>query len=385
MIYTQEHRELQRSIEHFVDKEINPYVDEWEDAQQVPSHELFKKMGDAGYLGIARPTEYGGLGLDFSYEVAFNEAFWGRTRCAGVTMAVGSQGIATPALAKYGSDELREEFLRPTIAGDVVAGLGVTEPGAGSDVASVKTFARKDGDDYVISGSKMWTTNGTQADWICLLANTSEAKDGKIHKNKSLICLPMKTKGVTVAKKLRKLGGWSSDTAQLYFDEVRIPQRYRIGEEGMGFIYQMEQFQEERLMAAALWTVMDRAIRETIDYTRERKAFGKSILDNQYVHYRLAELRTEVEALRAMAHEGIAKYVSGEEVTLQASMVKLKSGRLGREVADSCLQFWGGMGFMWESNISRIFRDMRLFSIGGGADEVVLGIISKHMGILPRR
>lgn len=385
MIYTQEHLDLQHSIEKFVDKEISPYVDEWEDDQQLPSHELFKKMGDAGYLGITRPAEYGGLGLDFSYEVAFNEAFWGRTRCSGVTMAVGSQGIATPALAKYGSDELKNEFLAPTIAGDVVACLGVTEPGAGSDVASLKTYARKDGADYMISGSKMWTTNGTQADWICLLANTSEAKDGKIHKNKSLICVPMKTKGVTVAKKLRKLGGWSSDTAQLYFDDVRVPQRNRIGEEGMGFIYQMEQFQEERLNAAALWTVMDRVISDTIDYTRERHAFGKPILDNQYVHFRLAELRTEVEALRALAHEGVARYISGEDVTLLASMVKLKSGRLAREIADVCLQFWGGMGYMWETNISRVFRDMRMFSIGGGADEVVLSIISKHLGILPRR
>jgi citronellyl-CoA dehydrogenase len=188
-----------------------------------------------------------------------------------------------------------------------------------------------------------------------------------------------------VAKKLKKLGMWSSDTAQLYFDEVRVPQRYRIGEEGMGFTYQMQQFQEERLYAAAQWTALDRILRETIAYTRERQAFGQSILDNQYVHFRLAELKTEIEALRALVHDAATKLVAGEDVTMLASMAKLKVGRLGREVADGCLQFWGGMGYVWESNVSRLMRDIRLSSIGGGADEVMLGIISKYMGTLPRR
>jgi citronellyl-CoA dehydrogenase len=285
-------------------------------------------------------------------------------------------------LARFGSDELRREFLAPTIAGDLVCSIGVSEPGAGSDVASIKTFAKKDGDDYVITGTKMWITSGTQSDWICLLANTSE---GAPHKNKTLICVPMKSKGVSVAKKLKKLGMWSSDTAQLYFDEVRVPQRYRIGEEGMGFTYQMQQFQEERLFAAAQWTALDRILRETIAYTRERQAFGQSILDNQYVHFRLAELKTEVEALRALVHDAAMKLVAGEDVTMLASMAKLKVGRLGREVADGCLQFWGGMGYVWESNVSRLLRDVRLSSIGGGADEVMLGIISKYMGTLPRK
>jgi citronellyl-CoA dehydrogenase len=382
MLYTQEHLELQRSVKKFIDAEINPHVDAWEDAEIFPAHELFKKMGDAGFLGINKPRAYGGMGLDYSFQLAFVEAL-GDIRCGGVPMAIGVQtDMATPALARFGSDELRKEFLAPSIAGELVCSIGVSEPGAGSDVASIKTFARKDGDDYVITGTKMWITSGTQSDWICLLANTSE---GAPHKNKSLICVPMKTKGVSVAKKLKKLGMWSSDTAQLWFDEVRVPQRYRIGEEGMGFTYQMQQFQEERLFAAAQWTVLDRILRETIAYTRERQAFGQSILDNQYVHFRLAELKTEVEALRALVHDAAAKLVAGEDVTMLASMAKLKVGRLGREVADGCLQFWGGMGYMWESNVSRALRDIRLSSIGGGADEVMLGIISKYMGTLPRR
>ncbi|MCO5096951.1 MAG: acyl-CoA dehydrogenase family protein [Rhodocyclaceae bacterium] len=382
MLYTQEHLELQRSVKKFIDSEINPYVDEWEAAEIFPAHELFKKMGDAGFLGINKPQEYGGMGLDYSFALAFAEAL-GEVRCGGVPMAIGVQtDMATPALARFGSDELRREFLAPTIAGDYVCSIGVSEPGAGSDVASIKTFAKKDGGDYVITGTKMWITSGTQSDWICLLANTSE---GAPHKNKTLICVPMKTKGISVAKKLKKHGMWSSDTAQLYFDEVRVPQRYRIGEEGMGFTYQMQQFQEERLFAAAQWTVLDRILRETIAYTRERQAFGQSILDNQYVHFRLAEMRTEVEALRALVHDAAARLVAGEDVTLLASMAKLKAGRLGREVADGCLQFWGGMGYMWESNVSRALRDIRLSSIGGGADEVMLGIISKYMGTLPRK
>ena len=382
MLYTQEHQELQRSVKKFIDTEINPHVDAWEAAEIFPAHELFKKMGDAGFLGINKPQAYGGMGLDYSFQLAFVEAL-GDVNCGGVPMAIGVQtDMATPALARFGSDELRKEFLAPSIAGDLVCSIGVSEPGAGSDVASIKTFARKDGDDYVITGTKMWITSGTQSDWICLLANTSE---GAAHKNKTLICVPMKSKGVSVAKKLKKLGMWSSDTAQLYFDEVRVPQRYRIGEEGMGFTYQMQQFQEERLYAAAQWTALDRILRETIAYTRERQAFGQSILDNQYVHFRLAELKTEIEALRALVHDAAAKLVAGEDVTMLASMAKLKVGRLGREVADGCLQFWGGMGYVWESNVSRLLRDIRLSSIGGGADEVMLGIISKYMGTLPRK
>ena len=382
MLYTQEHQELQRSVKKFVETEINPHVDAWEDAEIFPAHELFKKMGDAGFLGINKPQAYGGMGLDYSFQLAFVEAL-GDVRCGGVPMAIGVQtDMATPALARFGSDELRKEFLAPSIAGDLVCSIGVSEPGAGSDVASIKTFAKKDGDDYVITGTKMWITSGTQSDWICLLANTSE---GAPHKNKTLICVPMKARGVSVAKKLKKIGMWSSDTAQLYFDEVRVPQRYRIGEEGMGFTYQMQQFQEERLFAAAQWTALDRILRETIAYTRERQAFGQSILDNQYVHFRLAELKTEIEALRALVHDAAAKLVAGEDVTMLASMAKLKVGRLGREVADGCLQFWGGMGYVWESNVSRLLRDVRLSSIGGGADEVMLGIISKYMGTLPRK
>jgi citronellyl-CoA dehydrogenase len=253
--------------------------------------------------------------------------------------------------------------------------------GAGSDVASIKTAARKDGADYVIDGGKTWITNGTQADWMCLLANTS---DGSVHRNKSLICVPMKTRGVTVARKLDKLGMRSSDTAQVFFEGVRVPQRNCIGEEGAGFTYQMLQFQEERLWsAAASLLAMERMLDETIQNTGQRRAFGRPVLDNQVVHFRLAELRTEVEALRALTYRTAALMLQGEDATKLASMAKLKSGRLLREIADACLQYYGGMGYMSETAISRDYRDARLWSIGAGADEIMLSIICKQMGILP--
>jgi citronellyl-CoA dehydrogenase len=380
MHLTPEHIELQNSLEKFVDAEINPFVDEWEEAEMFPAHELFRKMGDLGYLGIGKPEEFGGSGLDYSFE-AIGAFVSGRISSLGIAAAIGVQtNMCTPALTRYGSDDLRKEFLVPTIAGDQVGCVGVTESGAGSDVASLKTFARKDGDDYVINGSKMFITNGLQSDWMCLLCNTS---DDPIHKNKSLIMVPMNTPGIT-RHKIKKIGLMSSDTAQIFFDDVRVPQRNRIGEEGQGFIYQMQQFQEERLFIAARGpAMMEDVINQTIDYTRNRKAFGKSILDNQVVHFRLAELQTEVEALRALTWAAIEKYMEGEDVTMLASMAKLKTGRLQREVADSCLQYWGGHGYVWEAPVSRRFRDFRITSIGGGADEIMLQVISKLMKISP--
>ena len=382
-IYTEDHIALQDSLKKFCEAEINPHVDEWEKAEIFPAKELFRKMGKLGFLGVNKPVEYGGQGLDYSYAAAFAEGL-SAIRCGGVPMAIGVQtDMATPALARFGSDEVRKEFLAPSISGDYVACLGVSEVGAGSDVASIKTSARKDGGDYVINGGKMWTTSGTQADWCCVLANTSEG--GSAHRNKTLICVPMKTKGVEVARKLKKAGMNSSDTAQLHFDNVRVPQRFRIGEEGMGFTYQMQQFQEERLWAAAGWRKNHEIIQETIDYLRERIAFGKPLLENQYIYFKLAELATEVEAVGALFHKAVALYVAGHDVTQLASMCKLKCARVARDVADWCLQFWGGMGYIEETRVNRAWRDSRLGSIGGGADEVMMGIIAKTMGILPRQ
>ena len=381
MQFTPEHDALRRTLQQVIKNDINPFVDEWERDGIFPAHEVFKKLGNLGLLGLCKPVEYGGSGLDYSYSMVMAEELGG-IHAGGVGMAIGVQtDMATPALARFGSDEMKKEFLAPSIAGDFVACIGVSEPGAGSDVASIKTTARSDGDDYVINGGKMWITNGTQADWMCLLANTGE---GPVHRNKSLICLPMKTKGVEIARKLDKLGMHCSDTAQIHFTDVRVPKRNRIGDEGKGFTYQMLQFQEERLWgAAACLKANERTIQETIEYTRTRKAFGKPLLDNQVIHFRLAELQTEIELLRSLIYRACESYIAGEDVTPLATMAKLKAGRLGRELPDACLQYWGGMGFMNETNVSRAFRDRRLTSIGGGADEVMLSVLCKYMGTLP--
>ena len=382
MQLTAEHEAIRDTLKRFIDQEINPHVDEWEAAETFPAHQVFRRLGELGMLGLTKPVENGGAGLDYSYGAVMAEAL-AHMNCGGIPMAIGVQtDMATPALAHRGSDRVRETFLAPAISGEYVACLGISEVGSGSDVASIRTSARKDGGDYIINGGKMWTTNGTQADFCCVLANTS---DGAAHRNKSLIVVPMKAKGVTVARKLKKIGMNSSDTAQLHFDDVRVPQWHRIGEEGMGFIYQMEQFQIERLWAALNnASVAQRAIDITIEYTRERKAFGRSILDNQWVHYKLAELQTEVECLRALCWQAVGDVVAKRDATRGATMAKLKAGRVIREVADNCLQFWGGMGFVDESPISRIFRDGRLVSIGGGADEVMLQILSKFMDTFPK-
>ena len=390
MQFTHEHREVQKSLKRLIDQEINPHVDEWEEAGIFPAHEVFKKLGNLGLLGLTKPEAYGGAGLDYSYSLAMAETL-GHIHCGGVPMAIGVQtDMCTPALARFGSPEVCQEFLVPAVAGDMVGCIGVSEPGAGSDVSAIKSQARKDGDDYLISGQKMWITNSLQADWMCMLVNTGE---GPAHRNKSLVMVPMRqgrggqlTKGIEVAKKIRKIGMNSSDTGLIYFDQVRVPQRNRIGAEGQGFVYQMQQFQEERLWAAASTLQgLNNCIQDTIGWAQERRLFGATLADQQWVQFKLAEMKTEVEALRALTYRACELYVQGQDVTELASMAKLMAGRLNRSVPDGCLQFWGGMGYAWESRISRAYRDGRLASIGGGADEVMLGILSKIMGIAKRK
>tara|TARA_E500000331_G_scaffold218214_1_gene209179 strand:- start:568 stop:1728 length:1161 start_codon:yes stop_codon:yes gene_type:complete len=377
MQWTHEHDELRRTAKRIVDEEINPHVDEWERIGQFPAHFVMKLLGNAGLIGISRTSDYGGLDLDYSYEVACSEEMGG-IHAYGVSTAIGVQtNMCIPALAKYGSDALRAEWLTPTFAGDLVGCIGVSEVGSGSDVANVKSVAHRDGDDYVINGQKMWISSGMQADWMCMLVNTGE--ENGPHRNKSLIVVPLNSKGIT-RNKLEKLGLHSSDTAQIFFDDVRVPAGNLIGEEGRGFIYQMEQFQEERLyVVARSLGIMQDALDTTIEYTRDRQAFGKAVIDNQFVAFRIAEMQTEVEALRAMLHIATEKYVAGEDVATLASMAKYKMGRLAEWIPGECLRFWGGQGFMHENRISRTYRDMKVGAIGGGSNEIMLQIIAKRM------
>jgi citronellyl-CoA dehydrogenase len=383
LYFNDEHEAFRQMVRRFVETEINPYVEAWEAQRIFPAHELFKKMGNLGLLGLSYPEEYGGGGVDYWYSVVFLEEI-GRIHCAGVPMGIAVHtDMATPALAEFGSHELKQRFLAPAIAGDMVAAIAISEPDAGSDVAAIRTRAEADGDDYVINGAKMWITNGTQADFVTLLARSS-GEHG--FKGMSLIVVPTDTPGFSVSHKLEKLGNHSSDTAILSFDNVRVPKANRIGEEGMGFSLQMKQFQRERL-AAVLMSIsgMERAIRMTINYGRERQAFGKPLIENQWIHFKIAELLTEVEALRQLAYHCVRVMVVGGDMTKEVSMAKLKAGRVAREVADTCLQFHGGMGYVEEYPMARYFRDARLLSIGAGADEIMLGIIAKCEGILPGR
>ncbi|KAK0393332.1 hypothetical protein QR680_000155 [Steinernema hermaphroditum] len=360
ILYGPRHWEFRASVGGFIDKSINPFVDEWEKVKKFPAHNVFKGLGDVGVFGVNKPVEYGGLGLDFSYSIAVAEEL-GRVSCAGIPMAIEVQSdMATPALSTFGSNYLKQEFLTPSLSGDLVACLGVSEPSAGSDVAAIKTTARPSGDDLLINGSKQWITNGNQADWICLLANTNN-KDSP-HRNKSLICVRLDEPGVHRETRIEKLGMHSSDTAEIYFDNVKVPKKNIIGEEGRGFVYQMLQFQDERLVAiAVLLEPMQRCIDLTLEYARTRNAFGKPLICNQTIPFK-----------------AVIERLNGADVTVLASMGKLKAGRLARNVTDCCIQYWGGNGYTWDNPVSRFHRDLRLFSIAGGCDEVMLSIIAKY-------
>ncbi|CAJ0598952.1 unnamed protein product [Cylicocyclus nassatus] len=383
MLYTEKHMEIRKELRKLIQRKINPHVDRWEDAHQFPAHTVFKQLGNMGVLAISKPVAFGGLGMDFSYSIAVAEEL-GSIECAAIPMAVCVQThMATPALAEFGSNSLKAEFLSPSVSGDMVACIAVSEPEAGSDVAAIRTYALRNGSDLIINGHKMWITNGAQADWACVLVNTN--KNSSPHRNKSLVCVRLNEPGVHRSANLKKLGMHCSDTAEIFFDNVRVPASNIIGDEGQGFIYQMLQFQDERLVTAAvLLEPLQRCISLTAEYARERKIFGSTVLNQQTVHFTLAELQSELEAVRALLYRAVLSRVNGDDVTLLASMAKLKAGRLARVVTDSCLQFWGGNGFTWDNPVCRMHRDLRLHSVGAGADEVMLSIICKYLGIAPK-
>jgi citronellyl-CoA dehydrogenase len=375
MRFNSEHELFRQTIRRFVEDEINPHVEAWEEAGIFPAHDLFKKLAALGALGLTYPEEYGGMGLDHWYTVVFAEEI-GRADCNGVPMAIAVQtDMCTPALAEFGTHELKKRFLEPAIKGEMVGAIAVSEPDAGSDVASIRTRAERRGDEWIVTGRKLYITNGTQADWVCTLVRTTP---GEGYRGMSLIVIPTDRPGFGVSRKLRKLGNYSSDTAELIFDQVAVPVAYTIGAEGQGFYLQMQQFQRERIVASVMvYSQCERMVRLTIEYLRNRNAFGKPLLGNQAVQFRLAELIAEIEQLKQMTHHCVEQLIAGEDVTRNTSIAKLKAGRLAREVMDTCLQYHGGMGYMHETLVSRMYRDARLISIGAGADEVMLGIIAK--------
>lgn len=377
-----EHEAFRASVRAFVENDLNPHVDAWEQARTWPAHEVLPRLAAIGGLGLEYDERWGGQGADHSFTVVLAEEL-GRADCAGVPMGIAVQAaMATPALAAYGSDDLRERFLAPAMRGELVCSIAVSEVEAGSDVAGIRTRARVDGDAWVIDGSKMWITNGSQADWVCLLARTSDEPGfGSF----TMILVPTSTPGFSVGRTIEKMGNHSSDTAELVLDGVRVPLSHTIGEVGRGFYQQMEQFQDERLIGAYLAVAgARRALDRTMDYLRERSAFGKPLLANQHLQYRLAELAAEVDVVHEYCLAAAARKVAGEDFMRMATIAKLKAGRVACDVADAAVQFHGGAGYAEDLWVARYFRDTRLIRIGGGADEVMLRVLSLLEGMTRR-
>lgn len=377
MYFNEMHNDIRKAVKEFVDKELNPHMDEWEETT-VPLHDILKKMGELGFLGIRFDPKYGGQGLDYWFETVFLEEL-GHIHGYGLSQAITVQtNMATPAIDEFGSEYLKETYLKSAIAGEMVAAIAITEPGAGSDVSAIRTSAVRDGDFYILNGSKTFITNGSQADFLTLLARTSD-KDG--YHSFGLFIVPTNLSGFSVGRKLDKMGVRSSDCAELFFDDVKVPAENLIGDEGEGFIHQMRQFQHERFSILPIMHVMAKDIIDmTVDYIKQRIVFGKPLITKQVLRHRLAEWLTEIECLKQLTYHIVKMKMECLDVTREISMGKLFAGQLMRKVADGCLQMFGGMGYMNESLISRYFRDARLVSIGGGADEVMSDIIARREG-----
>jgi len=374
--FTPEHDLFRKTVREFVERELAPHAVEWDRAGIFP-RELFKRFGEMGMFGMRHDPAWGGAGLDYWYVVVVAEELV-RSRNAGLNMAMLVQAeMATPIIGEIGTDEQKREFLAPALAGDKIAALGISEPDAGSDVASLRTSARRVGDEYVVSGSKMWITNGTRADFITLAARTG----GPGYEGISLFTFPTDVKGFEVSKKLDKIGNLSSDTAVLYFDECRIPARYILGEENHGFYHVMTNFQGERLVAAvgavaAGFLLVDEAIK----YGSERQAFGRPVVKFQVWRHKLVELLAQLEAAKWLTYRAVDLFDDPEtrgESVKEISMAKMLAGDLLQRVAYDCMQMHGGMGYVEESNVARAWRDARLITIGGGTSEIMKEIVAK--------
>ena len=372
--FTEEHDMFRQTVKQFVQTEVAPHAEEWDEAGIFPK-ELFKKAADLGLFGIRLDPHYGGSGLDWWYTAAYLEGF-SHANSGGASMAMFVQSdITLPVLDELGTDEQKEEFLRPAIAGERIAALGISEPGGGSDVAALTTRARSDGDDLLISGQKLWITNGCRADFMILAVRTGEDR----YKGVSMVLFPTDVKGFAVGKKLKKVGNLCSDTAELFFDNCRIPKRYVLGEIGRGFYYTMHNFQGERLASAiANVATMERAIEYAVAYGKERMAFGKAIGDFQVWKHRFAEHKTNIEAGKWLTYRALDLINRGERAVREITMAKLFTSDLSQKVAYDCQQIFGGFGYTTEYPISRFWRDARLNTIGAGSSEIMKEILAKE-------
>jgi citronellyl-CoA dehydrogenase len=376
-IFTDEHEQLRESITNFAVKELAPHAEEWEETT-FPDW-VFRRMGELGFLGLDKPESYGGQGGDYFSAMVLAEAI-ANANCGGLAMGVAVQtDMAMPPILAFGTEEQKQEWVVPAIKGERILCLGITEPDAGSDVAAIKTRARRDANEYVISGSKTFITNGHRADVIVLVAKTDPdaGYDGF-----SLFLVPMDAPGVIREKKLRKLGMHASDTALLAFQDVRVPASAMLGQEGKGFYHIMWELQGERMIGSAGSVAgAQKCFDRTLEYAKEREAFGRAIGHFQVTRHKFAEMATKLEAARQLVYVTAWRFANGEYPVREISMAKLYASRVACEIADECIQIHGGAGYMKEYGVERAWRDARLNRIGAGTDEIMLEVIGRSYGL----
>lgn len=377
LFFNEEHKMFREFVRGFIEREINPFVDRWEAEEKFPARELYKKMGNEGLLGLTYPEQYGGLDLDFWYTVIWMEEL-GAVEAGGIPMSVTVQTeISTPAIAKYGSHELKQQYLRPAIQGDFIGALAITEPDAGSDVTAISTVADEYADHYIMNGRKSYITNGSIADFIMTLCKTSPDQGTR---GMSLMLVPAKSPGIIVAQKYKKLGNFCCDHAELTFENVKVPKENIIGMKNMGFDIQMEQFQHERLIEGILACSQGKNIlNKAKEYARQRMIFGQRLIDHQSVAFSFVNMETELEFLQQMTYHCADLFIKGHECTREIAMVKLKAGKLLRLITDECLQLLGGYGYMEGTQIARAYRDSRATAITGGSVETMQHILTKFL------
>ncbi len=372
--FTKAHDMVRKSVRDFIRKEVLPYIDDWEEACEFP-RELYKKAADVGILGMGYPEEYGGTPGDVFFQIAVSEELM-RSTSGGFCAGLGSLNIAIPPILKLGTEEQKKKFIPPVLAGEKIAALGITEPGGGSDVANIQTTAERDGDHYIVNGSKTFITSGCRADQLtCAVRTGGEGAHGI-----SLLVIEAETPGYSVSEKLKKTGWWASDTAEIYFDNCRVPAANLLGEENQGFYGIMMNFQDERLSLAIMANMTARmALEEAIKYTKERKAFGKTLTGFQVTRHKLADMATMVEASTEFTYRVAAKIGAGVDQIREVSMAKNFACDISDKVTYDAVQLFGGYGYMRGYPVERLYRDNRILSIGGGTREIMNEIISRLM------
>lgn len=376
--FGEEHEELRQSIRRFVANELRPHATQWEDEEWFPN-EVFHKLAAVGFLGLKYPEEYGGQGGDYVHDAVFTEEL-ARCGSGGLAAGIGAHiGIATPPVWKFGTEDQKQRFLVPAIRGEKIAALGITEPGAGSDVAGIRTHARRVDGGFVVNGSKTFITNGVRADFVVTAVKTTQEGG---HHGLSFLLVERGMEGFTVSKKLEKMGWRASDTAELAFQDVFVPEENLLGEEHKGFYLIMANFQWERLlMALGAVASMEVTLGKAIEYAGERVAFGRPIGKHQAIRHKIAEMALKLETGRAMTYHALRLFTEGHDAIREVTIAKLKTQRDAFDVADDAIQVLGGAGYMKEYELERAARDTRLGPIGGGTDEIMREILGKQLGL----